>query len=445
MPSAHWKRSLPNAGGSRIVLHSDSLAWALGSVAKGILRAPDAHGERVLLSSSRLYARQPRHYHAVLRSSDLVHVLAPGLLPDLPEDISSSKMILSVNHTDPRSCQMLVSLLDSRLAGFVTPTPETARVLENLGVAREQIHVLPYGVDTQFFKPPTSRVQCRRFLGLREGQTAIGFFGRPSNFRPDRKGTDRFVRAMACMKQDRSIDLCLILSGQEITWRPYLAELRNEGVPFRFLQYLPQSDLPTVLGGLDLYTVTSRAEGGPLTMLESLACGTPVASTAVGMARTLIAEHGLGTLLPANDPAEMAKRMKAAILDRETTWATARRGLRFIRSHYDWAVIGPTYRRTYQTLIAKPSRLPPKTSVVGHHNCVAILDDEISWLRINFHGLHTAVQATKGILNLRKPLPLSTRVRLLTRLITTELIVALRRLRFSLRKLNLTGRSERCL
>ena len=36
---------------------------------------------------------------------------------------------------------------------------------------------------------------------------------------------------------------------------------------------------------LDIYLITSREEGGPMGLLESIACGTPVASTNVGMAK----------------------------------------------------------------------------------------------------------------------------------------------------------------
>ena len=39
---------------------------------------------------------------------------------------------------------------------------------------------------------------------------------------------------------------------------------------------------------LDMYMVTSREEGGPMGLLESMACGVPVVSTPVGMAPDLL-------------------------------------------------------------------------------------------------------------------------------------------------------------
>ena len=52
---------------------------------------------------------------------------------------------------------------------------------------------------------------------------------------------------------------------------------------------------------IDIYTVTSREEGGPKAILESMACGVPVITTKVGMAPDIIENGKNGLLVECED------------------------------------------------------------------------------------------------------------------------------------------------
>ena len=52
---------------------------------------------------------------------------------------------------------------------------------------------------------------------------------------------------------------------------------------------------------IDLYIITSREEGGPKALLESLACGVPLVSTKVGMVPDLIVHNENGYLVDLED------------------------------------------------------------------------------------------------------------------------------------------------
>ena len=61
---------------------------------------------------------------------------------------------------------------------------------------------------------------------------------------------------------------------------------------------------------MDLYLVTSREEGGPRMILESMACGIPLVSTKVGQAADLIKHGWNGWLADIGDYEGIAHQVK---------------------------------------------------------------------------------------------------------------------------------------
>ena len=60
---------------------------------------------------------------------------------------------------------------------------------------------------------------------------------------------------------------------------------------------------------LDLYLVSSREEGGPKAIVESMASGVPIVTTNVGMAQDFVVDQVNGGLVNSFDPNEIAKKI----------------------------------------------------------------------------------------------------------------------------------------
>lgn len=72
-------------------------------------------------------------------------------------------------------------------------------------------------------------------------------------------------------------------------------------------------DLCPVYSDLDLVVISSNNEGTPVSIIEALAAGVPVVSTAVGGVPDLLDGGRLGTLVPAGDADALASAMLAAL------------------------------------------------------------------------------------------------------------------------------------
>jgi glycosyltransferase involved in cell wall biosynthesis len=140
------------------------------------------------------------------------------------------------------------------------------------------ITVVPHGVDADFFH----RVSRRRArFGMPEDGFVIGFIGnKTSNYDEGRKGLDTLeIVAREARKSIPNLHVCFLGLG----WDGEVRQFQQQGISANYTGFIPQSWLPAFYSSIDVHLVTSRIEGGPVTVLEAMACETPVVTTRVGL------------------------------------------------------------------------------------------------------------------------------------------------------------------
>jgi glycosyltransferase involved in cell wall biosynthesis len=87
------------------------------------------------------------------------------------------------------------------------------------------------------------------------------------------------------------------------------------GLGDRFLLTGFRSDAQHVVAGSDLFVLASHHEGFPVAVMEALAAGVPVVSTAVGDVPSAVGEGGGGLVVPPGDSAALAEALRSIVLD----------------------------------------------------------------------------------------------------------------------------------
>jgi glycosyltransferase involved in cell wall biosynthesis len=222
---------------------------------------------------------------------------------------------------------------------LVVPNRTTYESVVECGVDPAIIRLIPNGIDTRAFRPADAetRARVRARLGLAADAFVIGSFqrdgdddGKPKLI----KGPDTLVAALTEVHGRRPIVALLAGSGRAFVRKG----LEDAGIPYVYHWAKDAAELAEMYHALDVYLITSREEGGPVALRESMASGVTVISTRMGLAADLI-EHGRnGFLAEPGDAPGLAKLLGAAIDAPETARGVAIAALETIRA-LDFRVI----------------------------------------------------------------------------------------------------------
>ena len=94
-------------------------------------------------------------------------------------------------------------------------------------------------------------------------------------------------------------------------------EIRELGVEGRVQLAGERSDVPALLADSDVFVLSSRSEGLPVSVLEAMAAELPVVASNVGGLGELVVDGETGLLVPPGDPEALAEALGRLIEDRE--------------------------------------------------------------------------------------------------------------------------------
>lgn len=213
--------------------------------------------------------------------------------------------------------------LHDRIRRVQVPNREMQTLLLDTGISAEKLFLIPIGINLGYFPMQTAqtRLSARTKLGIPQSATVIGSFqkdgtGWGEGLEPKLiKGPDVFLKTIGLMKSKEK-GLYVLLSGPA---RGYVRRgLEELGVPYSHLFVKRHPDIATLYHALDLYLVTSRQEGGPKAVLESMACGVPLVTTRVGQAADMVC-HGENGWMAEVEDAEALAHWAARALASQTS------------------------------------------------------------------------------------------------------------------------------
>ncbi len=241
-----------------------------------------------------------------------------------------------------------------RLTRIITASSLIEERLVDWGIPRGKIARIPIGVDTQIFRLPTpeDRAAARERFGIPSEATVVGSFqkdgvGWGDGMEPKPiKGPDVFLAMMERLRRERPV--MALLTGPA---RGFVKQgLERLGIPFVHTYVETHAELVPCYHALDLYAVTSREEGGPMGLMESMASGVPVVSTTVGMAPDLI-RPGITGELAGSEDIDGLTSAALRLLDRPDG-CSIQRAARAAVMMADWKSVGRDhFEKVYRPLL----------------------------------------------------------------------------------------------
>jgi glycosyltransferase involved in cell wall biosynthesis len=113
-----------------------------------------------------------------------------------------------------------------------------------------------------------------------------------------------------------------------------------------------RDDVAELLAEADLFVLSTRSEGLPLSILEAMAAGLPVVASDVGGVPELVVDRETGFLVPPGDPHALAAAIERLLDDPDLRGRFGAAGRARVSTHFDLASAQRAHLDLYRALLA---------------------------------------------------------------------------------------------
>jgi glycosyltransferase involved in cell wall biosynthesis len=339
---------------SRLFVAGDGNRWAIADDAAEVARLARSLGVHV----------GPEPWIARVRNQSVFHTSQFSLI-GLPFERHGNRLGVAYLHGRPGTpghpefdtCYEAVRARHEELDRVQVSNRAMQELVLGTGIAPEKVFRIPIGVDTERFRrrDAAMRTEARRELGLPESAFVVGSFQKDGVGWGDGleakliKGPDVLLEVVERVAREVP-ELVVLLTGPA---RGYVsAGLERLGIAHR-RALLPDLDaVARAYRAVDLCLVTSRDEGGPKAVLESMATGVPLVTTRVGQAADLVRDGENGRLCDVEDADGLAAAAvgvaQASAAELEPLLDAARQ----TAESCSWAALRPRWRDLFRGFVA---------------------------------------------------------------------------------------------
>jgi glycosyltransferase involved in cell wall biosynthesis len=270
---------------------------------------------------------------------DVAHVFSASytsfLLTCLPAWLisrwQSKRFVLNYHtarHWQKFAASRLVRFVLRRTATIVVPSPYLAAKFADAGLS---VSVVPNIIRDQFrYRPRTNllpRILCAR------------------NLSPD-YGIDVVIHAFTLV-QAYYPDASLYLVGDGPLRRDLEAQVRRLGLSgVEFCGTVPNEQMPGWYERADIFLNASFLDNAPLSIVEAMACGMPVVTTAAGGIPWMVTHQVTALIAPVGDSRALAEQVLRLLREKDLAARIARQGHEALGSHC-WSSVRAKWLEVY--------------------------------------------------------------------------------------------------
>lgn len=210
-----------------------------------------------------------------------------------------------------------------------------------------QAQIFYNGIDFGRFRAMEKQNNIREEFGIAPDARIIGTIGRLTR----QKGYDIFLQAIPALLTQRPDVVALIIGDGHL--REALEEqAKTLGISHVVRFAGPRKDIEQLLACMDVFVSSSRWEGLPTVLLESVAARLPIVATAVSGSVELVQHEGNGLLVPPEDPSALSHAIDRILSDLATYQTGTVAARQAAEEKFSLAAIARQIQHLYANLVA---------------------------------------------------------------------------------------------
>ena len=239
----------------------------------------------------------------------------------------------------------IIKLLVNASSKTITISSGSLKASLESGLNKEKLELIPFGVDTNFFRPIKVQKDTEIFQIL-----SVGYL-------IERKGFLYLIKAIKKVLECHiNVKLTIVGSGpMEMQIRNLIKELKL-GESIQIISNISDEKLLEMYNFSDLFVLPSivdsqgNTEGLGVVLLEAMACKLPVIGSDTGGIPDIIQNEDTGLIVPQKDIIGISQAIIELIGNDEMRKKLALNGYIMVREYFSWEKIAKEYITIYKTL-----------------------------------------------------------------------------------------------
>ncbi len=233
--------------------------------------------------------------------------------------------LYSINEDD---LKITNQILDKCYKYYVSSN-KLLKVYENLNVIKKPECVITDGVSLEMFYPQN----LKRFTNIKNRPLIVGWSGN-SAWEQD--------------KEDfKGVNTILIPTIKELQKEGYNIEMNFAD---RQIKMIPHDKMRDYYNSIDVYICTSKMEGTPNPILESMACGVPIISTDVGIVNDVLGPQQKKYLLEKRTKECLKKKIIMFINNLDNIKVLSNENLEYIKN-WTWEKVSYKMKKFFDSVL----------------------------------------------------------------------------------------------
>ncbi len=244
----------------------------------------------------------------------------------------------------------------------VTVCNAFAAQIENQGVRREKITVIPNGISNRFLQRDEQiRNEWRARLDIAPSDAVVLSIGRLS---PE-KGHKYLIETVSQITQAGSArNLRVLIAGTGLLEQSLNEQIRAAGLSETVKLIGHHADVRPLFMLADLFVLPSLSEGSPMVLLESMASQVPIVSTNVGGIPEMLTDHESALLVPPANASALGDAISQLLMARDNARQLANAAFERVRDCFSPELYNRRVLHAFESVMArKQPSTPPGVPV----------------------------------------------------------------------------------